>query len=280
MRFGERMGFIEPVTVFQYDSMDNDLRMDIYNWLHYFFEQEWGSFVYGGFDPGYGHQIGQAVWVDFAREDAADYSEYYSDFNRFLKNFVLHEDPHRVYELVEYLYPLAVNHLSYETLNGLLERNRSAFRFEPNLGEFVAVTDETEMLSLQETLQLGNKYSSASNHIAKALKLLSKQPEPDLANAVKEAISSVEAAAKIVSGKEKATLGDAIKEISAQGQLHKALNDAWLKMYGYTNDAGGIRHASISAGDALDFPTAKYMVVTCSAFVNLLCALPPKPKEE
>ncbi len=43
-------------------------------------------------------------------------------------------------------------------------------------------------------------------------------------------------------------------------------------MYGYTSDEDGIRHALSCEDASIDFATAKYMVVTCSAFVNLLVA--------
>ena len=42
-------------------------------------------------------------------------------------------------------------------------------------------------------------------------------------------------------------------------------------MYGYTNDAEGIRHSLLDEAN-LRFEDAKYMVVTCSAFVNYLVA--------
>ena len=38
-------------------------------------------------------------------------------------------------------------------------------------------------------------------------------------------------------------------------------------MYGYTSDADGIRHAMTEASD-LTYSDAKYMLVTCTAFVN------------
>ena len=41
-------------------------------------------------------------------------------------------------------------------------------------------------------------------------------------------------------------------------------------MFGYTSDADGIRHAGSGEPVEIDFAFAKYILVTCSAFVNYL----------
>ena len=67
-----------------------------------------------------------------------------------------------------------------------------------------------------------------------------------------------------------ATLGAAIKKLKDSGvHIHSAMERAFLALYGYTSDENGIRHGgidftSVPAGDA------KYMLVSCSAFVNYL----------
>jgi hypothetical protein len=49
--------------------------------------------------------------------------------------------------------------------------------------------------------------------------------------------------------------------------LHPALRDAFSKLYGYTSNADGIRHAMMDE-TTLSFSDAKFMLVTCSAFIN------------
>ena len=52
-------------------------------------------------------------------------------------------------------------------------------------------------------------------------------------------------------------------------QIHNAMEKAFLALYGYTSDENGIRHGGI---DFTSVPSedAKYMLVSCSAFVNYL----------
>lgn len=53
--------------------------------------------------------------------------------------------------------------------------------------------------------------------------------------------------------------------------MHPALKGSFEKLYGYTSDAEGIRHALLDEPN-LDFEDAKFMLVSCSAFVNYLKA--------
>lgn len=51
--------------------------------------------------------------------------------------------------------------------------------------------------------------------------------------------------------------------------MHPALKGAFEKLYGYTSSAKGIRHALLDEPN-LGFEDAKFMLVSCSAFVNYL----------
>jgi hypothetical protein len=52
--------------------------------------------------------------------------------------------------------------------------------------------------------------------------------------------------------------------------LVPSLKRAFDKLYGYTSDADGIRHALLEE-DSVTFEQAKFMLVVCSAFTN--CAI-------
>jgi hypothetical protein len=72
---------------------------------------------------------------------------------------------------------------------------------------------------------------------------------------------------------EKATLGDALKQLEKRGlSIHPCLKTAFSKLYGYTTDQGGIRHAEGMFESNVTFEEAKFMLVSCSAFINYLIA--------
>lgn len=110
--------------------------------------------------------------------------------------------------------------------------------------------------------------AGARHSLERATDLLADRESPDYANSIKESISAVEAVVKKVTGE--GTLGAGLNRLEAAGlTIHPALKGALSKMYGWTSDADGIRHAGIEAADA-DQALAKYVLVTCSAFVSYL----------
>jgi len=65
-------------------------------------------------------------------------------------------------------------------------------------------------------------------------------------------------------------LGRTIKKLKENGvHIHTALENAFSALYGYTSDENGIRHGGIDFKNA-PVEDAKYMLVSCSAFVNYL----------
>lgn len=67
-----------------------------------------------------------------------------------------------------------------------------------------------------------------------------------------------------------ATLGATIKKLKDNGvHIHNAMERAFLALYGYTSDETGIRHGGIDF-QRVPAEDAKYMLVSCSAFVSYL----------
>ena len=94
---------------------------------------------------------------------------------------------------------------------------------------------------------------------------------PDYRNSIKESISAVEAACRVLAGKPKAQLTDLLRKVKDTVGLHPALEKAFVSMYGYTSDEQGVRHSLLDESN-LTFEDAKFMLVSCAAFVNYLRA--------
>ena len=121
-----------------------------------------------------------------------------------------------------------------------------------------------EVKSLDDTINNSNKV--VSGHFQKAIELLYKSK--DYENSIKESITAVEAMCQIITGNNKAILSDGLKKLKKE--IHPALKIAFEKLYAYTSDANGIRHANgIGEGNS-SFSEARYMLISCSAFVNYL----------
>jgi hypothetical protein len=62
-----------------------------------------------------------------------------------------------------------------------------------------------------------------------------------------------------------------LKIVENKVGLHGALKKGFSSLYGYTSSADGIRHAlGLLEEPNLSFEDAKFMLVSCSAFINYL----------
>lgn len=183
----------------------------------------------------------------------------------------------KVYDFIEFLLKNAPEKWSSgleKFTNYLLESENAAYRVIDK--EIVEITDENEIAAIESALE--NAPSSARDHLTRALELISDRTSPDYRNSIKESISAVESISQTISGNSKATLGDCLKTIKSMTPIHPALESAFLKLYGYTSDSGGIRHALTEESQPPSFSDAKFMLVACSAFSNyLLTKIAEKP---
>lgn len=152
--------------------------------------------------------------------------------------------------------------------NRILEEEVSAYRILD--GMVIPITSKSELSTIEEAINI--EYESVKTHISKALTLYADRKKPDYENSIKESISAVESMCCIITGLTggTATLGKALKKLKDNGvHIHSAMESSFLSLYGYTSDENGIRHGGIDFTNAPS-EDAKYMLVSCSAFVNYL----------
>lgn len=111
---------------------------------------------------------------------------------------------------------------------------------------------------------------AVETHLRTALDYISNRENPEYRNSVKESISAVESFCSIMTGDGKATLGKALTQIEQSHKIHGALKEAFSSLYGYTSDSGGIRHSLLEDDVNVTLGDAKFMLVSCSAFINYL----------
>ena len=271
--FSERSGII-PEKPLQIDNIDQDLR-----------NQVWSILFMRYFHPDFklkkSRSITMRIWAEFFKQPIDDMPSSIEGTQGFTyiqiyKDIFFHLDWYRIYDLLEFIVeyenqnndPRILDAL-ISTVNGAFEEEKSAFRFVDTT--IVKIVDKTEISEIEESLERCAAIPGAQYHIKKALSLLSKRENPDYPNSIKESVSAVEAMCRIITGDEKASLGKALDILkkSSPIAIHGSLLEAWKKLYGYGSDSDGIRHAAIDFSHA-DYADAKFMVVSCSAFVNHL----------
>lgn len=182
-----------------------------------------------------------------------------------------------VYELLEFVvknaHGVSVGRYKTEELtpvvNQLLEEEHAAYRFVG--GELTPMTNPAEIAEIEAALAKARAtgLEGVHEHIKQGLSLLGKRPDPDYRNSIKEGISAVEGVVKLIEGARGGGLHAALEALSVRIELHPSLKAGLENLYGYTSDEGGIRHP-ILAESNVDETDARFMIVTCSAFVNFL----------
>ena len=274
MKFSQRNGFTEVRSVIQKDSMNNDLRVKLWNVLNLliFENVEFSSPVNNNTRNSSLSKLFVNLWHNFFKEPIDEIPYDLNDAYRKIRDLFFDFKWYEVYDFIEFISEnftiISVRkHFFVERCNSVLEKEGSAYRLVDD--RIVEITSEEEISSIETALKNTEKFNSVHIHLSTALTLLSDRKNPDYRNSIKESISAIEALAKIITGKEKATLGESLKILEKKETLHSAFKESFSKLYGYTSDANGVRH-SLLEESTLTYNEAKFMLVSCTAFVNFL----------
>lgn len=176
---------------------------------------------------------------------------------------------HFCYDLIDatlaYEQATAIRDDFTRAVNDVLQSDLSAYRIVG--ARVVPMTTDIEIQSVETALAAPS--GAVQEHLNQALTHMSDRENPDYRNSIKESISAVEAICTTIVGMPHASLGDALARIDTKVSIHAAQREAFQRLYGYTSDAQGIRHA-LSGEATLTADDAKFMLVACSAFIEFL----------
>lgn len=264
-KFSERLGIAETVPMLQIESMNDALRNSIWNLLIALFRGDWRGF---------------AAWIadSFLKVPVDEIPYTDGSCREWTKSHFYKLPWNAVYDLVEFItnnyedfqeYSEHSNESISSFFNQIFEREMSGYRFIS--GVLAPISNPAETMEISGAIEKASRkgFDGANHHIQTALSLLAKKPDPDYRNSIKESISAVESVARTLGKGNSKGLSDALDELAKKTNLHGALRTGFINLYGYTSDEDGIRHAILDS-PTVGFDEAKYMVVSCSAFVNYL----------
>jgi len=271
--FSQRKGLKPIKKVMQVDSMDDDLRNGLWNALTIHYWTLVKRAVGGYYLPTHrGIQtLVRRLWMGFFKKPVDRIGNDWLAIRECLRDHFFACSWNEVYDFLEFVannYPEEyVNRDFIPACDLVLKRELSAYRFVGR--KITQITSEEEISEIEDVLKGAPR--TTKTHLETALDLLLDRNSPDYRNSIKESISAVEAVSKQITNDANSTLEQALKEIEKKTGLHPALKQAFSSLYGYTSDAQGIRHALMNEPN-LDFEDAKFMLVSCSAFINYLIA--------
>ena len=262
-KFSERVGGVQPRKAIQLKEPDAELKIRIWNVLDIHFRHSpiASDFV---------HEVWRDVLIRPINELL--HVEEWDAFGGIFGNLTWTQF-YDVVELAAFFHPLTL-----WPLQEALEVGGSGYRFID--GQLAPITNEQEVAELESALKASKgTLTTVGEHLQTSLDMLSDRDNPDYRNSIKEAVSALEALVNAILGKRE-SLGAALNDLEAKlGMgLHPALKTALSKIYGYTSDASGIRHALSDEKNPPDREDARFMLITVSAFVNLLLVKADKAK--
>ena len=268
LRFSDRIGTTAPNSKLIINEINDSIRNRLWNSSHHFLWEKSGN---------YWHTISPIVCDEFFQlsKHSVSHSDYsWLEQKFFDPNFTWYE----IYNFIQYVgdnfkrlnsyYDVKIY---YETINKILEEEFSGYRF---IGyELAPITNESEIKSISEAIEQARQKSlfGTGKHFESALELLSTKPNPDYRNSIKESICAVESLVKFLTGEKGGGLDKALSMLDSKVKFHGGFKAGLLNLYGFTSDSNGIRHSILDEPN-LDFDDAKYMLVSCSAFVNFTIA--------
>ncbi|QYJ68921.1 AbiJ-NTD4 domain-containing protein [Flavobacterium litorale] len=280
MRFSQRIGKTPFETALQFESINNKLKNRLWNIILDYFE------LFDDVSLSFGlksdrDKILLFIWKDFfAHPSDTIYKNPFGNIDTV--KIIAHirrwffDEAHwyEIYDFVEFIISSELTVLNKavftSNFNDALKKEASAYKIINNV--VTPIASDIEVDSIQEILSETNGWQSINEHLKTALKFLSDRESPDYRNSIKESISAVEATCIKITSDSKATLGKALTEIEKKHSIDGGLKSALKSIYGYTSNTGGIRHALIDDDVSPSFEDAKFMLVSCSAFVNYLKA--------
>lgn len=277
MKFSQRIGKTSIRDSLQVESIDKKLENRLWNTIlkEFVFQLENDTSSYG--HKSQREQLCELIWEEFFGNRIDEIPARAFDTNtkaviEYIKDWFVKSEWYEKYDLLEFLNRIDIQanlNLRFEdNCNQALKREMAGYRLSGK--NIVQITSEEEIIEIEEAIERTSKWGPVSSHINSAVKIFSNRTNTDYKNVIKESISAVESLCKIITQNDKATLGEALKEIEKKYKLHGALKSAFNSLYGYTSDSGGIRHGLLTDDIEVTFEDAKFMLVSCSAFINYL----------
>jgi hypothetical protein len=147
-----------------------------------------------------------------------------------------------------------------------IDRPFSPYRLIIQSSTFVPVADEQQAQSLKANVAeiFNSRFFGAKTHLQAAFDALNRG---DYRGVVRESIHAVESAARDVTGDPNAVLSRALNKLD-RDHFHPALRGAFEKLYAYSSDEKGIRHALVfEENDNVGLPEALFFVSACASFI-------------
>lgn len=253
--FSQRYGYTKVDDTIQIESINKELRVDIWNFTY--------NKIIGLISIGYYNSFFSKFYTDFIRIPIDEIRQNPLDIKEIIMNNVWY----RVYDLLEFINNAMNWGKTFEKgLNEIFEKENAGYRFID--GKIAPITQKEEIKTIEDAINNSND-NGIKEHLQKALTYLSDRTNPDYRNSIKESISAVGVYCRKLTAE--STLDKAFVNLKKKGfVIPTMLQTSMEKLYFFTNGKDGIRHELMNDGNGVEKEEAYFMLVACSNFINYL----------
>ena len=261
------MGITIPKDIEQLEDLDYSTRNAIWNYLYESSIKDYSSGQYSQLSNSKTiRELYRCTWKDFFVL-AVDLFDKTVLLER-IRDMVFRGSWYELYNYFEFILTIYSDNEKSQfvkEMNVIFERELVGYRIINY--KVTQLTSQSEVDEVNHGLENTSFLNGVHLHLKNALSKYGDRQNPDYRNSIKESISAVEALLTKLTGKRK--FSDALRELEKTIEIHSSLKEGYIKIYGYTSDGDGIRHP-LKDKDTVQFEDAKYMLVSCSAFINYL----------
>jgi len=267
--FSQRIGVIPATKAMQAEAMDQDLRNRLWSVMILFIWQNYPENYELHLKQTNFYSLVFRIYMNHLKRPIDEIDDYWPYVLKHFRKHFMAAEWHVAYsflELISELNPLSDKAEFITACNNILQSENSAYRFVD--GKLAEIQSKEEIEEIETAIEIAGQFSGVKGHLQTALGFLTDKTNPDYRNSIKESISAVESLARHITGDPKATLGAALNVMEKKHHLEPTVKAAFSKLYGYANDADGIRHSSMEDASTVTKADARFMLICCSAFVN------------
>ena len=280
LKFSQRHGYEPLPQPMQPEELSPDLRREIFNAFVRFLNSTASPYngLVLGMDPFFRSVLGKIL-----KEPEDEIDTRYSPLRDHFKLLIMGGPFNEVFDVIELLlaeklferYPFPTKMLMTfgSDVRSAFEKHGAAYWLDLSHRPYQIVPRSNKAQgeatrSAIETIRASGM-EGADAHLRQAAKHIKASR---FGPSIVDSMLAVESVARTIDPKAHTTLSPALDSLEKAGLLkHRALKKAFSKLYGYTNDEQGIRHAMLDKSSPdVDLDDAMFMFGACASFAAYL----------
>ena len=263
--FSQRNGIEEVPQILKQKEIPDGFRRDLYQYIYSDTTYYDSYHIQGSWQMAVAHNF---LHHDSLIQKITEGSIVKKEVNEFIEEYVRKSEYNKIFDLIEHFMGQRLVY-NKRSLEHMFDEYLLAYQLHDGL--VVPRATEAEGIALAKSLDNLKEagFAPARECLRDAIMKLNQRAYAD---SVKKSIDAVESMVRKIT--EKNSVGAALSNLESQGvHIHKALQEGFKKLYGYTSDEQGVRHALVDEDKAnVTEDEALYMLGTCSSFVSYLAS--------